>query len=336
MLTHLFQHFRWSILFTLIALVLAWFWTGWMGVFTVSILILLETSLSFDNAVVNAGILNKMDPIWQRRFLTWGMLIAVFGMRVLFPLAIVAIVASLNIWDVAQMALSDPDNYAQHLASSHIQVAAFGGMFLLMVFLSFLFDDDKEVHWFNRIEHWFSLAGKFNLIEVIIALVILTISASLLPESKELGAFLSGASGIASFAILSTISSYMEGGVDVVGTAGRAGLASFLYLEMLDASFSFDGVIGAFAITQDVVLITLGLGVGALFVRSMTIYLVRQGTLNEYRFLEHGAHYAIGALALIMLISMHVKVPEIITGLIGVLFISAGIWSSVRYNKRQH
>ena len=122
--------------------------------------------------------------------------------------------------------------------------------------------------------------------------------------------------------------------MDLIGTAGRAGLASFLYLEVLDASFSFDGVIGAFAITKDVVIIMLGLGIGALFVRSITIYLVKHETLSAYRYLDHGAHYAVGALATIMMLSMHFHVPEVITGLIGILFISAGIWSSVRHNKR--
>ncbi|OYX07831.1 MAG: hypothetical protein B7Z05_00485, partial [Thiotrichales bacterium 32-46-8] len=152
MLAHLFQHFRWSIGFTILALYLAWLWAGWAGLFTAAILIVLETSLSFDNAVVNAGILKKMDPVWQQRFLTWGMLIAVFGMRVIFPLAIVAIVASLSMWDVAHMALNDPDTYAMHLESSHVQVAAFGGMFLLMVFLGFILDDERDVHWLGSLE----------------------------------------------------------------------------------------------------------------------------------------------------------------------------------------
>lgn len=70
-----------------------------------------------------------------------------------------------------------------------------------------------------------------------------------------------------------------------------AGIGGFLYLEVLDASFSFDGVIGAFAITSDVVVIMLGLAIGAMFVRSMTIYLVEKGTLEAYIYLEHGAHY---------------------------------------------
>ena len=104
---------------------------------------------------------------------------------------------------------------------------------------------------------------------------------------------------------------------------------------MLDASFSFDGVIGAFAITSDVVIIMLGLAIGAMFVRSMTIYLVEKGTLDEFIYLEHGAHYAIGALAIIMLMSMHFHIPELVTGLIGVAFIGWSLWASI-VHRRKH
>ena len=107
-----------------------------------------------------------------------------------------------------------------------------------------------------------------------------------------------------------------------------------MYLEVLDASFSFDGVIGAFAITSDVVIIMLGLAIGAMFVRSMTIYLVEKGTLDAYIYLEHGAHYAIGALAFIMLAGMTgVHVPEVVTGLIGVAFIVWAVLASIKHNK---
>lgn len=262
------------------------------------------------------------------------MVIAVFGMRVIFPLAIVAIVASLSMWDVAHMALNDPDTYAKHLESSHVQVAAFGGMFLLMVFLGFILDDERDVHWLGSLEAWLGRMGKLESLEIVFALAILLTSAHFLPEAKQAGALVAGLAGIITFVLLSSINKFMEMNMDLIGTAGRAGLASFLYLEVLDASFSFDGVIGAFAITKDVVIIMLGLGIGALFVRSITIYLVRQGTLSAYRYLDHGAHYAVGALATIMMISMHVHVPELITGLIGILFISAGVWSSIRHNKR--
>jgi len=331
----LIKEFRWSIGFMLLALYLAYTWAGTKGMITAAILMVLEISLSFDNAVVNAKILQKMDPIWQRRFLTWGMVIAVFGMRVLFPLVIVAIVAGLGMWDVAQMALYDSDTYAKHLESSHVQVAAFGGIFLLMVFLHFIFDDEKDIHWLGATEAWLSKWGKLESLEIIFALTLLLVSVHFLPAVQQAGALIAGISGLIIFVLLSSINKMMEGSMDMVGTAAKSGLAAFLYLEVLDASFSFDGVIGAFAITKDIVIIMLGLGVGALFVRSITISLVNHGTLNEYRYLDHGAHYAVGALATIMFISMHTHVSELITGLIGIIFISAGMWSSIRWNKKE-
>ena len=122
----------------------------------------------------------------------------------------------------------------------------------------------------------------------------------------------------------------------VTVATGKAGFFLFLYLELLDASFSFDGVIGAFAITSDPIIIALGLGfIGAMFVRSITIYLVRKGTLGEYRYLEHGAHWAIGALAAILLISIEIEINEVITGLVGVAFIGASLASSIRANRRE-
>jgi hypothetical protein len=111
----------------------------------------------------------------------------------------------------------------------------------------------------------------------------------------------------------------------------RGSIGGFLYLEVLDASFSFDGVIGAFAITNDVVIIMLGLAIGAMFVRSMTVYLVDKGTLEEFVYLEHGAHYAIGILAVIMFASVKYEIAEWITGLSGVAFIAVSLWSSHRY-----
>jgi hypothetical protein len=126
-----------------------------------------------------------------------------------------------------------------------------------------------------------------------------------------------------------------RGSRPVARAVGKAGFVLFLYLEVLDASFSFDGVIGAFAITSDPILIALGLGlIGAMFVRSLTVYLVRQGTLSDYVYLEHGAHWAIGALAGILLLSIGVHVNEIVTGLVGVGFIGASMLSSVRRNRR--
>jgi hypothetical protein len=119
------------------------------------------------------------------------------------------------------------------------------------------------------------------------------------------------------------------------GITVRSGMAGFLYLNVLDASFSFDGVIGAFALSNNMIVIALGLSIGAMFVRSLTIMLVRRGTLDEYRYLEHGAFWAIVALAIIMLLSVKFDFSETFTGLIGAVLIGASLAWSVRY-KRQH
>ena len=103
-----------------------------------------------------------------------------------------------------------------------------------------------------------------------------------------------------------------------------SGLLGFCYLEVLDATFSLDGVLGAFAITQDILIIFAGLGIGALYVRSMTIYLVRHQVLAKFKYLEHGAHYAIGFLAIMLFIKIFGHIPEwiIATGSIGIVILS--------------
>ena len=117
--------------------------------------------------------------------------------------------------------------------------------------------------------------------------------------------------------------------------AVRSGFAGFLYLETLDASFSFDGVIGAFAMSDNVFIIMIGLGIGAFFVRSLTLYMLYHGVLNEFRFLEHGAHYAILALSVIMFINLFSEVGELVTGTLSFLLILAAFLHSVFLNKKE-
>jgi len=331
------QHFRFSFLIAILCLSVAFYWGGTVGVFIAAILGVLEVSLSFDNAVVNASVLKGMDARWQRYFLTWGMIIAVFGMRLLFPIVIVAVATGIDFVGVAQMAINDTATYAQHLNNAHVQISAFGGMFLLMVFFSFIFNENKDLHWLGWIEKKISSFGKLEAIEIIMALSLLLIIQNYLPTEDRLNALIAGVGGVVLFVIVDSCAALFEDkevGEEVVIVAKKAGMMSFIYLEVLDASFSFDGVIGAFAITQDVVIIMLGLAIGAMFVRSITIYLVHKGTLDEYVFLEHGAHYAIGALAGIMLISMRYHIPEVVTGLVGAVLIAMSVFSSVRYRKQ--
>lgn len=332
------HHFYGSFIVTFIGGVLAYVWAGWEGLLITGLLTIMEVTLSFDNAVVNAVVLRGMDAKWQRHFLTWGMLIAVFGMRLLFPLVVVAFATGLPIIDVGELAFENPQEYSRHVLESHIAIASFGGMFLLMVFLHYFFNSHKEVHWLAMLEMRLAQLGKLESVEVILAMTLLLIMQALVPEAHRTEVLVSGIVGLVLYVAINSMTSLIsdEGasGKQAAGTLAYSGFMGFMYLQVLDASFSLDGVVGAFAISKDVVIIMLGLGIGAMFVRSLTIYMVHKGTLDEYVYLEHGAHYGIGALAFIMLASMVVHVPEVVTGLIGVAFIGLSLVSSIRYNAR--
>jgi hypothetical protein len=266
------------------------------------------------------------------------MLIAVFGMRLVFPVMIVALATGMGAVEVTHMAFEDPKQYSAHVLASHVDIAAFGGMFLLMVFLHFICNATKELHWIGPIERKLAYLGKLESVEVVVSLSLLLAMQPLLPDAAQIHALFAGVIGVVSYVLVKSVTA-LFGGEDASDAAARgvagSGLAGFMYLQLLDASFSLDGVIGAFAISNDVVVIMLGLGIGAMFVRSLTVYLVRKGTLDEYIYLEHGAHYGIGALAVIMLVSMFVHVSEIITGLIGIAFIGVSLLSSIRHRRRQ-
>ncbi|MFW0794793.1 DUF475 domain-containing protein [Gordonia sp. CPCC 205515] len=348
-----------SAVVTVAALVAAFVYQGWTGLALCAILGILEVSLSFDNAVINATVLERMSLFWQRMFLTVGVLIAVFGMRLLFPLAIVWITSGLSPGEAFDLAMNPPPDGAEHfpdgspsyetiLLEAHPQIAAFGGMFLLLLFLNFVFSN-RDLTWLSWIERPLGRLGRLDQLSVAVAIIVLLADAVFLaPDDIRGTVLIAGLLGIVTYLIVDGLSALFQlpddddaddarsSGPNAVTVAvGKAGFFLFLYLEILDASFSFDGVIGAFAITPDPILIALGLGfIGAMFVRSITIYLVRQGTLGQYRYLEHGAHWAIGALALILLISVEVHINEVVTGLVGVAFIGASLASSIRANRR--
>jgi hypothetical protein len=303
--------------------------------FIASMLAVLEVSLSFDNAVVNASVMEDMTPIWRHRFLTWGMAIAVFGMRFVFPLVVVSVVAQISPLQAVRLAALEPDEYARLLTSAHVAVGAFGGAFLGMVCLKYFFDSDKEIHWFRELELNLSRLGKFEAIELGVMMLVLYAFAHRFPAPEALQFMVAGVFGLITFIAVDGIGAVMEAGTGQHHDLHRAGMASFLYLNVLDASFSFDGVIGAFALTNNLFVIAIGLGIGAMFVRSLTIMLVEKGTLASYRYLEHGAFYAIGALAAIMMLNTFLHIPEAVTGLIGAGFIFLSLWSSIRYNARR-
>ena len=306
--------------------------------FLVLVLAILEISLSMDNAVVNASVLKNMTPIWQKRFMTWGILIAVFGMRLAFPVLIVAFATNLNAGDVMSMALNSPDQYSHHLNAAHPLIASFGGIFLLMVGLSFLLDEVRDVYWIGYVEKRLQVLGKIDAVNTTLSLIVLLIISASVPEPIHSSVLTGGIWGIFLYGLVSSLDnlfSVSDEEPSITQAAQRGGLIAFIYLEILDASFSFDGVIGAFAITQDVPIIMLGLGIGALYVRSLTVYLINRGTLDKYIYLEHGAHYAILALAILMLMGILHAIPEAVTGLTGAALIGLSLLSSVRHNKHQ-
>lgn len=344
----MFQYYRASLIFTLVCLGLG-VWYGWSStggslagtasiLWIIVVLSVLEISLSFDNAVVNATVLKDMDKVWQQRFLTWGMAFAVFGMRIVFPLAIVAVAAGLGPIEAINLSLNDPVQYEAIVSSAHVGIAGFGGAFLAMVGLKFFFDADKEVHWISIIETRLTRVSSVQAAEIALLLLVIWGISTLLPDDEALTFMVAGVLGLVTFIAVEAVGTILELREQAKKAAGvvvRSGLGGFLYLNVLDASFSFDGVIGAFALSNNMVIIALGLSIGAMFVRSMTIHLVDKGTLAQYRFLEHGAFWAIIALGGIMLASAVFHIPETITGLIGATLIGLSLWWSIRHNRNE-
>lgn len=331
------KYFEWSFAILIVGLGLAFYrgecvasGLGWSFMFTALVITALEVSLSFDNAVINATKLEKMTHKWRMRFLTWGIAIAVFGMRFVFPIAIVAIFSDISCMEVLRLTLERPDDYAKLLHESHIGISSFGGAFLMMLFCEFMFDAKKDLHWLAPLEKLLQKCGKSRLAPTLFTLAALGAVQPML-EGHHMMSMVAGVVGIVVHVAIHGVSEKLETMAERKNAFAlkHAGLAAFIYLELIDASFSLDGVLGAFALTKDVVVITIGLAVGAFFVRSLTIMIVEKKTLEKLVYLTHGAYWAIGSLAAIMLLSTFLEIPEIVTGSIGMFFILASLFYSM-------
>jgi hypothetical protein len=329
-----------SAIITVLSLALVLYFMGPEAMLIAATLMVIELTFSFDNAIINARTLSKMSPFWQRMFMTVGILVAVFGMRIVFPIIIVMATAGLGWGDVIHLALQEPDKYAEALHHAHPSIAAFGGMFLFTLALHFFFDSSREIHWLKSIERPMQAINRRGLY-VFISLLVLAFVTVFPANHHQSQTLMAGAMGILVYVIIHGLSELFtrqhekaeKKAGKVIKAGAAAGFASFVYLEVLDASFSFDGVIGAFAVTKDVVLIAVGLGIGALWVRSLTLYIVHRKVLHTYKYLEHAAHYVIAALAITLLIGLFYEIPEMYVGLVGLLVIAAAIGSSVKDNK---
>ncbi len=337
----LLRIYGFSALATLTVWALVAIYSGFGPFVTVVILTLLEITFSFDNAVINSRILVTLSRFWQQLFLTVGIILAVFVVRFFVPILIVAITAGLGLMEVVHLAIDEPHKYAEELHHSAHIIDAFGGTFLLLVGASFFIDAGKKLHWLKKIEAPLAKAGKlhyFTILTMIMMTAAIYVGNLGRYSSDERNAILlAGVVAITLHVLMGFFDkiSNSQTKSKVKEKVGMAAFITFMYLQLLDASFSLDGVIGAFAITSSVVLIAAGLGAGAVWVRSMTIHLVRAGTLAKYKFLEHGAHWAIVCLGLIMLFKLYgLELPEWATGSVGLVFIVLSIMSSVRSPKK--
>lgn len=342
----MFKHFKESIFVTIFGFIAAYFWaehimpnSGFKILFITFFLAILEVTLSFDNAVVNALILEKMTPKWQHRFLTWGILVAVFGMRFLFPILIVSIFSKLSIIKTIHLALEDVAQYTHYLHIAHAPLVTFGGAFLMMVGLEY-FLNENEHPWIKPLEEWL-MNIKARYLDIMTTLIFVSLVQFMIPVEARLGIVLSGLIGIITYLIVKYLCSLLEKNQQKAlsngaKNAATGGFMMFLYLELIDASFSLDGVLGSFAISKDIIIITIGLAIGAMFVRSLTLLLVEKKTLKTYLYLSSGAHYAIFTLAIIMFISTFYEMPEIVTGSLGLIFVGSSFIASLIENKKNN
>ncbi len=309
------------VLISLLVFALVGWWGGAEAFILTLALSMLEVSLSFDNAVVNAKVLGQMTPEWQKRFLTWGMPLAVFGVRFVLPILIVAAAALASPWRIALLAFQDPLEYSLLLHHAAPSIHAFGGAFLLMVALKYFFDEGKRVHWLGSLEKNLTRLGRVRLVETFVVLAaVLCLGLASLDMTSIL---LAGLAGVLLYLALEFLTNKLTRSM-----SGGAGLALFIYLNVLDAAFSLDGVVGAFALTTQILIILAGLGIGAYFVRSFTVYLTRMRTIETFIYLEHGAHWAIFSLALFLFAGLFTEVPEVIPGLVGLIFAVLSFLSS--------
>lgn len=324
-----FKYFGGATIFAIAVLLSLYLYTGDpTALFLAVVLTVIEISLSFDNAVVNASYLKTMPPIWKKAFLWVGIFIAVIGMRIFFPLAIVSTIGDVSISESWNMALFDQQRFSDILVTSHETVAGFGGAFLLMVFITFFMDEEKEEFWLKPIESRLSKIGALDRVEILVVGGITYWISTQLENGTAF--FLASIAGIALFSAVDVLKQWLEStsGPETANTTSsvlKAGLGTFLFLEVLDSSFSFDGVIAAFAISTNILIVASGLGIGAIFVRSATIMLDETGALTIYKYLEHAAFWAIGWLAICILVGVFYHIPEWIIAGISLLIIATGV-----------
>jgi uncharacterized protein len=268
-------------------------------------LVLFEIISSIDNAIINAEVLSTMSKKARRWFLTWGIFFSVFLIRGLLPFLILFIATpSLGVLGTITAAFSSDPHIAETVKeSSHVLLIS-GGVFLIFLFFHWLFLEPKNFG--LRGEKFFQAQGAWFFAVVSLLLTAIVWLAFQQQEPLlEFGAVL----GSSAFFIIHGFRQYAEEQERKLLSAGMSDFAKIAYLEVLDASFSIDGVVGAFAFTFAIPLILIGNGIGAVVLRQITVGNIER--IKRYKYLKNGAMYSILVLGLVMLAeSFELHVPE--------------------------
>jgi uncharacterized protein len=290
------------------------------SILIIASLIVFEVVNSVDNAIVNAGVLKTMSVLWRKRFLLIGIFTSVFLVRFIFPLIIIWVsVPTISPQDLFLAFTGQNQIAAEAIEAQKHLVLMFGGVFLLYLSLHWIFLEEKEPLFIERFLKEKQGVWFFGFTAILL-LVIMYFARS------DSGMMLAAAVGSATFFLLYGLKQTAEESEHnlVKGASGMSDVSKFIYLEVLDMTFSFDGVIGAFAFTINLILILIGIGVGALVVRELTIKGI--DTIAKYKYLKNGALTSIGFLGLFMVleafcVEMPSYLPMVITfGLVGVSF----------------
>ena len=224
--------FRFSIFLTVILAGVTFWQLSWQGLWLFFVLLILEVTFSFDNAVVNSRTLASMSLIWQRIFLTVGIFIAVFAVRFLLPIVIVMFASGLNFGEVVSMALNNPERYSHVLHDASPMINAFGGIFLLMIGLSYFVDYNKQIHWVRGVEPWLARAGKFENFRACLILLVMVVLYFTVEEKYKAMILISSVLGTLLHIGLELFGSLFSShsSKDIKLKTGWAAFAAFLYL----------------------------------------------------------------------------------------------------------
>jgi hypothetical protein len=288
-------------------------------------LIVFEIVNSIDNAIVNAHVLSTMSAKARRWFLIWGILTAVVLARGILPFLVVWVTTPyLSLWQAALATFGNDPIARQAIDANAFMLLLGGGMFLMLLYFHWLFLEDKEP---------FFLPDKFIRPHYGIwffAVAALLLVAVLFFARANPFAMLAAAVGNALFFILYGFRETAEREEQKLEKQGMGDLSKLLYLEVLDLSFSIDGVVGAFAFTTNVLLIFIGNGIGALVVREFTLRSMHQ--MAKYRWLKNGAMTSIGFLGFFMVLkAFGLHVPEWLPTLVTFFFVGIAFYASHRF-----